>query len=325
MKKSIKALLIGATLTLALLSGTQAQAADLNSTAAKVATQSTALNIRSGPSAASGKVATAKKDSYLTLIEKDGSWWKVEYAQNKYGYCHSNYISGISASEAMTVTTRSGNLNVRSGKGTSYKIKATLSKGTVVVVLSSDGDWSKILYHGSKTGYVKSSYLTKETDSTYKKITLSVPSYKQTDSRWASIAIGTQGDTIASSGCTTTALAMTESYRLGKAVTPKDMASQLSYSSSGMLYWPSNYSVSLAGTAYLSEIYSALQKGKPVIFGMKTSGGSQHWVVVTGYSKNSSTLSAANFTVNDPGSNTRTLLSEVMAKYPNPYKLAVSR
>ncbi len=325
MIKSFKAVLITAIITLALFSGAKAQAADYNSTAAKVKTETTALNIRSAPSASSKKTASAKKDSYLTLLKKEGAWWKVEYAKEKYGYVHSDYIVGIKNSVAMTVSTQGGVLNVRTGKSTSNKIKATLSKGTVVVLLKDYGEWSRILYDGNKIGHVKSSYLTKGIETDYKIIALDVPSYKQTDPRWSDIRIGTQGDTISSSGCTTTALAMTESFRLKQTVTPKDMVSHLSYASSGILYWPTHYDVSTIGTGYLSEIYSFLEKGKPVVFGMKTAGGSQHWVVVTGHTKNTDRLSAANFTVNDPGSKSRTLLSEVMTKYPNPYKIATAK
>ena len=104
------------------------------------------------------------------------------------------------------------------------------------------------------------------------------------------------------------------------------MVSRLTYSASGMLYWPTNYNVSLAdSSSYLSDIYAQLKKGKPVIFGMKKANGTQHWVVVTGYSKSTSSLSTANFTVNDPGSNTRTTLSQVMSVYPYVYKIAVAK
>lgn len=51
------------------------------------------------------------------------------------------------------------NLNVRSGKGTNYGIKAILPNGTKVEILQETGDWSKIKY-GNSEGYVTSRYLT---------------------------------------------------------------------------------------------------------------------------------------------------------------------
>ncbi|MBQ7116696.1 MAG: SH3 domain-containing protein, partial [Clostridia bacterium] len=270
MKKHFKALLL--LLMLCIISSlfiSGASAADASSRAGKVATESTALNLRKSASTSSAVVTQMKKGKYLTLLKKEGSFWRVEYAKGKTAYAHADYIDTVS-SKVMSVSTQSGNLNVRSSASISAEIKTTLPKGTVVLRLSEKNSFTRILYNGSSTGYVSSAYLSELTSSgTYKKISLSVPSFKQTDSRWANIKIGTQGDTIKSSGCTTTALSMTESFHLGKTVTPADMVKRLSYSASGMLYWPSDYATELVSSSnYLSEIYAQLSKGKPVILGM---------------------------------------------------------
>ncbi len=327
MKKHFKALLF--VLILCISSSLFAfgtSAVDASSKAGKVATESTALNLRKSASTSSEVVKQMKKGKYLTLLKKEGSWWKVEYAKGKTAYAHGNYIDTVS-SKVMYVATQSGNLNVRSSASAAAEIKTTLPKGTVVLRLSEKNNFTKILYNGSTTGYVSSAYLYElKAESTYKKIAFSVPSFKQTDSRWANIRIGTQGDTIKSSGCTTTALSMTESFHSGKTVTPADMVKRLSYSSSGMLYWPSDYVTELVSSSdYLMKIYTQLNKGKPVILGMKKSNGSQHWVVITGHTKSASSLSAGNFTINDPGSNTRTLLSEFVSAYPTAYKIAYKK
>ena len=327
MKKHLKALMYVMILCVSLsLFTSGVSAADASSKAGRVATESTALNLRKSTSTSSEVVKQMKKGKYLTLLKKEGSWWKVEYAKGKTAYAHGNYIDTLT-SEVMYVATQSGNLNVRSSASATSEIKTTLAKGTVVLKLSEKNSFTRILYNGSSTGYVSSAYLSPlKSESTYKKISLSVPSFKQTDSRWANIKIGTQGDTIKSSGCTTTALAMTESFHLGKTVTPADMVKKLTYSSSGMLYWPTDYVTELVSSSdYLSKIYAQLSKGKPVILGMKKSNGSQHWVVITGHSKSTSSLSAKNFTINDPGSKTRTLLSEFVSAYPVAYKIAYKK
>lgn len=327
MKNFIKAVMLVFVLGLFVCLGSvEGKAVNASSKAGIVATQSTALNLRRSASVSSEVVKQVKKGSYLTLLEKSGSWWKVEYAKGKTAYAHSDYIDTVT-SKVMYVATQSGNLNVRAKASADSKIKTTLAKNTIVLRLSDSSGWSKVLYNGNKTGYVSTKYLseTKSTES-YKKIALSVKSFKQTDSRWSEVKIGTQGDTIGSSGCTTTALAMTESFHQNKTITPKDMAKTLSYSASGMLYWPSNYTTELVTSSnYLSKIYSVLNSGKPVILGMKKSNGSQHWVVITGHSKSASSLAAKNFTINDPGSNTRTLLSEFVSAYPNAYKIAYKK
>ena len=54
----------------------------------------------------------------------------------------------------------------------------------------------------------------------------------------------------------------------------------------------------------------------------KKSDGSQHYVLVTGYTgSKGTTFSAENFIINDPGSSKRTKLSEYLALFPNLYKL----
>lgn len=311
-------------LTLVLILGVlaipmNANAATTSSKAGIVSVTSGSLNVRSSASTSGTVVSSLSKGSYVTLISKSGNWWKVEYADEKYGYCHADYISTATGTPA-TVKISSGSLNVRSGAGTSYSKVASLYNGEVVIVLSKSGNWSRILYNGTKTGYVSSQYLsTSSSSSTYSKVSLSIPSFKQTDTRWANVKIGTSGKTIAQIGCATTAIAMMESYRTGTTIYPDAMSKKLSYSSSGNVYWPSNYTVVTSSSGYLSGIYSKLKAGKPVLFGAKKSSGTQHWVVITGYTGGNS-LTASGFTINDPGSSSRTTLQHLLNEYPTFYK-----
>lgn len=292
----------------------EARAATLDSQAGVVAVSTTYLNVRSTASTSGTKVASLSKGSYVTLISKSGSWWRVEYAKGKYGYCHADYINTVSGS-AVTVNTQSGNLNIRSGPGTSYAKTGSLSKGETVIVLSTSGSWSRVLYSGTKTGYVSSQYLS----SGYSAVSLWVPNLKQMDSRWANLEVGTSGKTFAKIGCATTAIAMVESHRVGRTIYPNEMAEQLTYTSSGSVYWPSHFSVVTNSSGYLSGIYNRLKQGKPVLFGATNASGSQHWVVITGFTGGSS-LTASAFTIQDPGSNSRTNLQQFLDVYPNFYK-----
>ena len=140
-------------------------------------------------------------------------------------------------------------------------------------------------------------------------VKLNVPSYKQGDSRWKNVYIGTK--TIGQVGCTTTSIAMVYSYNTNSTVYPHQVMKKLSYSNND-LYWSSISNVGLTSKAYncsltnsmLSTIYSKLKQGRPVIIGAKSSSGSyQHWVVITGYTGTSTTnFNTADFTINDPGS-----------------------
>ncbi|MBQ6601039.1 MAG: SH3 domain-containing protein [Clostridia bacterium] len=298
-------------------------ASALNS-AGRVETQGGRLNIRSSPSSSGAVKGSLENGTWLTLKGKSGSWYLAEYAAGKEGYVSESYIKTYPKSVDGTVKLKSGSLNVRSGAGTSHKVIDSLRNGERVVVVKSNDTWCAIVYRGSKTGYVAKAYLERTNEDTsvsYPAVSLSVPSFRQTDSRWKSYPIGTQGGTIGTIGCTTTALAMTESFYQGYVVTPPNMAKKLSYSASGSLYWPSTYSVSNVTADYLKEIYRILKSGKPVVFGMKKANGSQHWVTVYGY-EGGETLSHGRFLINDPGSETRRNLQSVMDAYPIAYRIA---
>lgn len=322
MKKTIS-ILMAVVLSLSLLPfAKKVNAAEKIYGAGKVSTTSTALNVRSSASSTSTVKAKLARDSYVTLISKNGNYWRVQYSASGYGYCHADYIKN-SSTKVRTVKTTSGRLRVRSSASGSATVKDYLSSGTQVTVLSTSGSFSRILYNGTKRGYVASSYLTTETvtsGSSYKAIKLSVPSYKQTDSRWANVTLGSSGQTIARIGCATTAIAMLESYRTGTTIYPNAMAKKLSYTSGGAVYWPSHYNIITSSSGYLGKIYNLLKAGKPVLIGAKKSNGSQHYVVIIGV-KATNSLTTSAFYINDPGSNTRTTLNQFFADYPNFYKM----
>lgn len=292
----------------------EAQAADLSSKAGLVATSGGALTVRSTASTSGAKLTSLKKGSYVTLISKSGSWWRVEYEKGKYGYCHADYITTVSGTPT-TVQTSAGSLNVRSGPGTSYGKTGMLAKGETVIVLSTSGGWSRVLFHGTKTGYVSAQYLS----SRYAEISLWLRNFKQNDDRWKNTVIGTSGKTFAQIGCATTAIAILEGHRTGKLIYPNEMAKQLTYTASGSVYWPSWYTAVTDGSDLLSGLYARLKQGKPIIFGATNSYGGQHWVVITGHT-GGSTLTASGFTIHDPGTYSRTNLQQFLDVYPNFYK-----
>ena len=304
-------------LSLVLVNASAAETDNISG-AGRVTTSSGSLNVRSGPSSSSTIKTSIPRNSYVTLLYKTNNFWYVRYSLNGYGYCHGDYIT-LASSDTQYVKTTSGNLRVRSSASQSATVKTTLPTGTPLTVLSKSGNFSQVVYNGNQVGYVHSDYIVK-----YKKISLSVHDFKQTDSRWANVTLGTSGQTIAKIGCATTALAMTESYRTGTTIYPHQMAKKLSYTSGGAVYWPTNYNIVTSQTGYLKVIYDTLMQGKPVIVGAKNSYGGQHYVVVTGITS-TNTLSASSFYINDPGSKTRKNLSQFFNEYPNFYKMLYAK
>jgi len=292
----------------------EAEAATMTSKAGAVTTAAGNLNVRAAADSRAPTVASLKKGSYITLISKTGSWWKVEYAKNKYGYCHGDYITVVQGTP-VTVTTQTGGLNVRNGAGTSSPRVGLLNKGETVLFLKNTGSWSRVLYHGTKTGYVSARYLSNY----HSPVSLAVPGFKQTDSRWKDIPIGNSGKTFAQIGCATTAISMMESYRTGSTIYPHSMAKQLRYTNGGDVYWPSHYTAVTNSRNYLNTIYQELKQGKPVLLGATNTYGAQHWVVITGFSGGTE-LSASGFTIEDPGTYSRINLQQFLNVYPQFYK-----
>lgn len=293
-----------------------ARAADASSKAGRVDLSWGTLNVRSSPSTSGSVQTRLADDAYVTLTERSGEWWRVEYADGKYGYCHAAYLSEIPSTYAQVRV--SSSLNVRSGPGTGYGRVDSLYGGEGVLVLSQSGGWSRILFDGGRTGWVSSQYLSTGGSTDSGKTRLSVPYYRQDDARWANVKLGSSGKTMAKIGCATTGIAMMESYRTGTAITPDAMAKKLKYTSSGSVYWPSDYTAVTSSSGYLSKILSLLQAGKPVLLGATNRYGGQHWVVITGFTGGS--VTAANFTINDPGTDSRRTLDQFLKDYPNFYK-----
>lgn len=319
MKKRIFSIL----LVLFLLCGAipNVSAATMSSFAGAVTTSWDPINVRSGASTGYPVVATVPKGSHITLLSRNGNWWYVEYGNNRFGYCHADYITPIEGIPAR-VTAKSG-LNVRSGRSTAYSINDILYYNQVIVVLNTENGWSRILYHGTKTGYVSSQYLSGNTatppqSSGNVAVSLNVPNFKQYDSRWGNITIGASGKTFSQIGCATTAISMMESFRTGSVIYPHNMAKNLRYTPDGSVYWPSHYRITTDSSNYLGQIYKILKNGKPVLLGAKNAAGKQHWVVITGFTGGA--LSPANFTVHDPGSQTRSNLQLFLNAYPVFYK-----
>ncbi len=282
----------------------------------KVNTSGSNLNVRSSANTSSKVLTKLSNNSYIEIHGESGSFYKVKYGASSFGYASKSYLKVITSS--LKEVTASA-LNVRSGGSTYYTKIGSLSKGTKVGVISTSNNWSRIVFDGNKTGYVSSEYLKSSQSYKYQSINISLTEYKQYDSRWAYKYLGNSKATFKSSGCTTTALAMLESKRLGKDVDPYTYSKSQKYTSGGAIYWPSTYNVITSSTNYLEKIYNILKTGKPVAIGLKKSSGSQHYVVIKGY-KESNTLSKANFIISDPGSSTRKTLADVMATYPNFYK-----
>lgn len=281
----------------------------------RVNTVSSPLNVRRENGTDSEIITAIDKGSCVFLVSKKDGWWKVEYEKNKFGWCSADYIEETKTAD-MYVSDGCSALNVRSGKGTSREITDVLQPSQRVSVIKKYDGWSRILYDGTKTGYVCSRYLTEKSGGKYTRVCLDPVLYKQTDPRWANEYLGQSEKTIASCGCTTSCLAMSESYMKNEDIFPDEMEKLLTYSGSGSLCWPAGYETVTDDGVWAQEAYARLRSGKPVIIGAQRENGRQHWVLIKGYDGDKHTLDPNRFLINDPATASREYTGELFEDYP---------
>ena len=118
------------------------------------------LNIRISPSSKAAKLSGYNKglsdNTVLYIYKEENGWYYVSNGAGAKGWVSDNYVvTGF----MRTVATRSGNLNMRAGRGTGYGILKSIPKGTVITVLKTySNGWAKVIYDYA-VGYVNASYL----------------------------------------------------------------------------------------------------------------------------------------------------------------------
>ena len=136
------------------------------------------LNVRSGPGTNYAIKKTVSKGATVCVVSTSNGWAKLKdgkYVSAKYiqptqtiktttpttPTTSKNTSKGSSSSSCTNYKT-TASLNVRSGPGTNYSTKKTLSSGTTVCVVSTSNGWAKL-----KDGtYVSATYLERPTPST---------------------------------------------------------------------------------------------------------------------------------------------------------------
>lgn len=121
--------------------------------------KASALNLRSGPSTGNSILKTAPKGDYVTITDKIGDWFQVNFNLVK-GYMHQAYLD-IYASYNVELgygRITGSKVNLRSGAGTGYSTLAQLAENDAAYVIGLQNQWYKVICKG-RVGYVRSDYL----------------------------------------------------------------------------------------------------------------------------------------------------------------------
>ena len=138
------------------------------------------LNLRQNPSTSSSIVTVMPENATVTIVAKNGSWYKVNY-NGKTGYAHGDYITLNSSSNNNNSSSNSGTssnngdvamsatgkvytgegvgLNLRQSPSTSSSIVTVMPENATVTIVAKNGSWYKVNYNG-KTGYAHGDYIT---------------------------------------------------------------------------------------------------------------------------------------------------------------------
>lgn len=126
------------------------------------------LNLRYGPSTASGIITSFPIDTPVTILQKGKEWHKVS-VNGQEGYMNSKYLVASKAPEytkpvgspfnAILKNINGGSVvNFRLYPGMKTKIIKTVPVGTQVTVIEMGENWSKVILDGQE-GYVSTYFL----------------------------------------------------------------------------------------------------------------------------------------------------------------------
>jgi uncharacterized protein YgiM (DUF1202 family) len=119
--------------------------------------------LRKGPGAKYDLIRTIPRDTKIDVVSKEGAWLKV---QSKYGQ-ETGYVDGQYARPIAGAATKSktslgpgayittGEVNLREGPGTKFKVLRRVPKDTRINVVRIDGDWLRVeSKKGNPPGYI---------------------------------------------------------------------------------------------------------------------------------------------------------------------------
>lgn len=113
-------------------------------TAKTICTTRTRVNVRKGPGIRYSVITTLKKGQKVTKVETLGSWSVVKIQSKKY-YIKSRYLKKL----YKYIYVAGDGVNLRSGPGTNYRVKAVLPRNTRLKCTARIGNWMKVTYNGS--------------------------------------------------------------------------------------------------------------------------------------------------------------------------------
>ena len=172
---------------------------------ARVTTERGSLNLRERAASGAKILTTIPQYATVTVLTRGNTWSHVTYGSHT-GYVMSSFltftvtdtpatpapVSGASEPYAR-VTTQEGSLNLRARATLTAEILTRIPQNAVVTVLEKGAVWTQVTY-GSRTGYVKTQFLTFFASATNETAVLPVAQTAKITSGAGSVTLRTAAD-----------------------------------------------------------------------------------------------------------------------------------
>ncbi|WP_429816896.1 SH3 domain-containing protein [Brevibacillus porteri] len=137
---------------------TQPQTGQPSSSSQTATVKTDGLNLRSEPNTTSAIQATLPVGSKLTVLEKQGDWYRINTAAGKTGWVAGWHITvnqpSMPTPNGPYVTIMNPDTNVRSGPSTDHDVIKQVQPGEKYGIANKSGEWFQVNFLDGSTGYI---------------------------------------------------------------------------------------------------------------------------------------------------------------------------
>ncbi|NRR20567.1 SH3 domain-containing protein [Brevibacillus sp. MS2.2] len=137
---------------------TQPQTGQPSSSSQTATVKTDGLNLRSEPNTTSAIQATLPAGSTLTVLEKQGDWYRINTAAGKTGWVAGWHITvnqpSMPTPSGPYVTIMNPDTNVRSGPSTDHNVIKQVQPGEKYGIANKSGEWFQVNFPDGSTGYI---------------------------------------------------------------------------------------------------------------------------------------------------------------------------
>ncbi|EJL31240.1 N-acetylmuramoyl-L-alanine amidase [Brevibacillus sp. BC25] len=137
---------------------TQPQTGQSSSSSKTATVKTDGLNLRSEPNTSSTIQTTFPVGSKLTVLEKQGDWYRIKAADGKTGWVAGQHITvdqpSMPTPSGPYVTIMNPDTNVRSGPSTDHEVIKQVQPGEKYGIANKSGEWFQVNFPDGSTGYI---------------------------------------------------------------------------------------------------------------------------------------------------------------------------